>query len=330
MDEKIDFVVPWVDGGDEKWLKEKEKYRINKGEDGSNNRYRDWDNLQYWFRGVEKFAPWVNRIHFITWGHVPEWLNVDHPKLNIVKHEDYIPKEYLPVFSANPIELNIHRITGLEEKFLYLNDDTFFVNKVKPSDFFENGLPNSMVAACPYICQNDVFAKLIANDLGVINKRFDFHKIIKQNWKKWLSLRNGKRVLMTLMMLPYPGFTGFVNTHLPNAYLKSTFEEVWEEEKEILEDTCANRFRSPLDVNQHLIKYWQIAEGKFNPVNEEKIGHYYQIGRDDKMFAEDVKKNKYKIACLNDADNSVNFEREKQFINDIFNTILGEKSKFEK
>lgn len=33
-------------------------------------RYRDWDNLQYWFRGVEKFAPWVRKIHFVTWGHL--------------------------------------------------------------------------------------------------------------------------------------------------------------------------------------------------------------------------------------------------------------------
>lgn len=330
MSDKIDFVIPWVDGNDENWIKEKEKYTISKREDGADNRYRDWDNLQYWFRGVEKFAPWVNRIHFVTWGHVPKWLNTEHPKLNVVKHQDYIPEKYLPVFSANPIELNIHRIEGLEEKFLYLNDDIFLVNKVEPEDFFENNLPNSMVVACPYICQNDVFAKLIANDLGIINNQFDFRTVIKKNWRKWLSLKNGSRVLMTMMMLPYPGFTGFLNTHLPNAYLKSTFERVWKIEKEILEDTCSNRFRSPLDVNQHLFKYWQIAEGRFNPINEEKLGHYYQIGRDDKLFLKDIKKRKYKMICLNDADTSVDFEEEKEFIKKVFDTILWEKSKFEK
>ena len=26
------------------------------------------------------------------------------------KHEDYIPKQYLPTFSSHPIELNMHRI----------------------------------------------------------------------------------------------------------------------------------------------------------------------------------------------------------------------------
>ena len=35
----IDFVVTWVDGND------------------PNVRFRDWDNMQYWFRAVEKFAP---------------------------------------------------------------------------------------------------------------------------------------------------------------------------------------------------------------------------------------------------------------------------------
>ena len=153
--------------------------------------------------------------------------------------------------------------------------------------------------------------------------------MIKRDWKKWLSLKNGKRVLMTLMMLPFPGFTGFINTHLPNAYLKSVFELVWEKETEILEETCYNKFRSPLDVNQHLMKYWQIAEGLYNPMNEEKLGHYYEIGRDDKLILKDMKNKKYKIVCLNDANSSINFEEEKKYILDVFDNILPDKSEYE-
>ena len=86
MNEKIDFVIMWVDGSDPKWLEEKNKY-LDKKIDTSNaiNRYRDMGVLKYWFRGVEKFAPWVNKIHFITCGHLPIWLNADNLKLNIVK-----------------------------------------------------------------------------------------------------------------------------------------------------------------------------------------------------------------------------------------------------
>ena len=89
MNQKIDFVIMWVDGSDPAWLEEKNKY-LEKKIDTSNaiNRYRDMGLLKYWFRGVEKFTPWVNKVHFVTWGHIPSWLNTNNPKLNVVRHED--------------------------------------------------------------------------------------------------------------------------------------------------------------------------------------------------------------------------------------------------
>ena len=103
----IDFVIPWVDGSDPAWQKERDAKAAQLGSmercDNRSERYRDWDNLRYWFRGVEKFAPWVHKIYFVTWGHLPEWLDVQHPKLVIVRHEDYIPKEYLPTFNSHTI-----------------------------------------------------------------------------------------------------------------------------------------------------------------------------------------------------------------------------------
>ena len=107
----IDFVIIWVDGSDPEWRAVKNQYVPKAiGEDDQEVRYRDWDNLQYWFRGVEKYTPWVNKIHFVTWGHLPKWLNVNHPKLHIVNHKDYIPEEYLPTFNSHTIEMNLHRI----------------------------------------------------------------------------------------------------------------------------------------------------------------------------------------------------------------------------
>ena len=55
--EKIDFVIIWVDGNDPKWQKEKNKYDPKADSDNRIIRYRDWVLLNYWFRGVEKFAP---------------------------------------------------------------------------------------------------------------------------------------------------------------------------------------------------------------------------------------------------------------------------------
>lgn len=61
----IDFIMIWVDGNDPEWQKEKRKYQPGDAADDREIRYRDWDNLQYWFRAVEKFAPWVNPYHFV-------------------------------------------------------------------------------------------------------------------------------------------------------------------------------------------------------------------------------------------------------------------------
>ena len=106
---KIDFVITWVDGSDEEWLAKKRTFAENQPPienqlsierprfDSSDLRFRnDFDFLKYWFRGVEKFAPWVNQIFFVTAGHLPDWLNLQHPKFKIIRHSDFIPQEFLP------------------------------------------------------------------------------------------------------------------------------------------------------------------------------------------------------------------------------------------
>ena len=77
--EKIDVVIPWVDGSDPAWIEQKDKWFKIQNPDrmsNSNNRYQNWENLKYWFRAIEEFIPWVNNIFFITWGHVPDFLNL--------------------------------------------------------------------------------------------------------------------------------------------------------------------------------------------------------------------------------------------------------------
>ena len=88
----IDFVILWVDGNDPVWQKKRDSFRHSSGDDSA-VRYRDWENLKFWFRSVEKYAPWVRMFHFISDGQIPDWLDTGHPRIDIVDHRDFIPKE---------------------------------------------------------------------------------------------------------------------------------------------------------------------------------------------------------------------------------------------
>ena len=95
----IDFVVTWVDMDDPVWKEEFHRYSgkiDNSVNEVSVARFRDYGFLKYWFRGVAKFAPWVRKVHFVTSGQKPDWLDETHPKLNLVSHEDYIPQNTYP------------------------------------------------------------------------------------------------------------------------------------------------------------------------------------------------------------------------------------------
>lgn len=338
----IDFVVTWVDGNDANWQKEKAKYSGVENGDARVKRYREWDLLPYWFRGVEKYAPWVNKIHFVTYGHLPPWLNISNPKLNIVNHSDYIPAKYLPTFSCRPIELNLHRIPGLSENFVYFNDDMYLLRPVSESDFFRNGLPCDtaiLQATCLHgVDENkrplkpEEYNTSNVYNIPPINRNFNKKQSIKRNIGKWFSPNYGTQSIRTLLLLPWGDFSGFVSPHLPYSYNKKTFQEVWEKEEFLLDRACKHKFRDSSDVSSRLFSFWQLAAGNFYPRSLD-LGKYFGI-IDDKNRIETicstVKEKKYKIICLNDEYSGDEFEYVKQQIINSFATVFPEKSSFEK
>lgn len=339
--DKIDFVVTWVDGNDPKWKAEKAKYQNNDEGDQREERYREWDNLQYWFRAIEEYAPWYNSIHFVTFGHVPAWLKTDHPKLHIVNHEDYIPKEYLPTFSARPIEFYLHKIPGLSDKFVYFNDDMFITSKVSPDDFFHNGLPRESAilnisippvrdAKGNVIEDQNLYLSSLYN-VFAINRHFKKNATIKHNLSKWINYRYGLEQIRTLLLLPWGDFAGFADTHLPYSLLKTTFDDVWKMEEATLKRACEHKFRMSTDVSGRLITWWQIASGHFYP-RRVKDSKFFQITDNEKNnqeIFEAIKKKKYKMICINDKVSNGLFVEKRDQLKEAFETLLPTKSSFE-
>lgn len=303
----IDFVIPWVDGSDPEWQKEKQKYHGEEtvSSDSRASRFRDWGLLKYWFRGVEQCAPWVRRIYFITNGQLPDWLNLDAEKLVHVKHMDYMPEEYLPTFSANPIEMNLHRIEDLSEHFVFFNDDFFLLQPVSPEYFFRDGLPVYANELRPIVARRGSkgMANIYVNDISVINERFKTKEIV-QNRKNWFSLRthNWRVVLLNLYYARAENCVGFRNPHYAAPMRKSTLELLWKEEPELLDATSRRRFRDSRDVNQYLMRYWQYATNQFAPEKAEKIGKYWEIKNNNDIICSAIRKKQFSQVCLNDMD----------------------------
>ena len=332
---EIDFVIPWVDGNDPEWRRRKNAFLGTPAEDEREERYRDWGLLPYWFRGVEQFAPWVRKVFFICDQEPPAWLNRNHEKLVIVRHEDYLPEEYRPAFSANPIELNIHRIDGLSDSFVYFNDDTFLIRKVDKEFFFKDGLPRDS-ALLNTIPTDDLVRNpnghiltFFLNDASYINKDYNFRECFRNNISKWLHPCYGKDLIRNLMLCTWPRFVGSVEPHLPQAFLKSSFEDAWEQDYAILDQTSRHHIRNDLDVNQWLIRLRQIMEGKFS-VRKPLRGAVYTIGENDMLMCEELRRQKHPMVCLNDFSMTPEaFRASKEELHKTFRDLLPYRSAFE-
>lgn len=330
---EIDFVLPWVDGADPAWQAQKARFAPAEGQDAREARFRDWGTLRYWFRGVERFAPWVRKIHFITWGHVPDWLRLDHPKVNLVRHEDYIPAQYLPTFSSHPIELNIHRIQGLSDHFVYFNDDIFLTAPMREEDFFRHGLA---VDTCAFgVAQSrtysGTFAHVFVNNTALINSAMSRKNCRRLAMRKWLSPANGlKNVARTLALVQFPYFTGFSCTHLAVAYEKRTFEEVWEAAPGPLDATCRRRFRSIADMSQLAMRSWRLAKGDFVPAKLRGKACFFHAADGARVGAKYILEGAYPMLCLNDEAAGFDFETEKRRLLDAFAQALPDKCSFER
>lgn len=328
----IDAVILWVDGNDGVWQKERDKYIGDVSQDFRTNRYRDWDNLQFIFRGIEKFAPWIRKVFLVTCGHYPKWLNLNCEKLVLVKHSDFISEEYLPTFSSRAIDLNLHRIPQLSEHFIYFNDDMFLTNYVKPRDFFRNGLPTDMFSERPLFSGNGVFSHNILNIFDILNKHFQRKDVLKKNIAKILNPKYGLVFFynLTWYICPYKKFSALYNNHLPMGYRKSTFETVWKVEPEIMKQTVSNKFRSLTDVNQFIFNYWALLTGEFVPINTNHQGKLYLIkDKDNTQLFRDICRQKYKRICVNDECSDEIYSVVKENLNQCLESILPENSIFE-
>ena len=334
MEDTVDIFLTWVDGDDQEWNKMRQKYAVYNNEIQARvngiQRYRNWNNLKYIFRGIELYMPWVRKVYFVTCGQIPDFLNVKNEKLVIINHEDYIPK-YLPTFNSNTIEMNLFRIKGIAQNVLLFNDDTFVIEPIPKSYFIKNGKPCDeaieRIIGRPHL----IYSKNMINNAWIINKYFDKKKVKKENWIKWYNVAYGKDIIRNIIMNYFNMFEGLRNPHEPFLLRKDICEKIWEYEPELLDIASNNKFRNESDVTQYVIRYWNIFEGNFIPRKHK--GKAFTVSEQNyKEIADAIRTKKFPLVSVDEnADIPLEkFEIVRDEINSAFESVMPQKSSFEK
>jgi hypothetical protein len=147
----IDVVYTWVDSSDPDWIALKDYIVHGRMSDARFPDPRHADSeIRASLEGTLVNAPWVRNVYIVTMRpQAPACLTngtsdviekaVADGRVRIVHHDELGLDA--PTFSSHAIESVIHRIPGLSERYLYLNDDVYIVNPVEERHFFAGPYP---------------------------------------------------------------------------------------------------------------------------------------------------------------------------------------------
>jgi hypothetical protein len=246
----IDVVYTWVDGNDPDWRERKARALRENGwvtevsdQTANDSRYASRDELCYSMRALHAFAPWVRHVFLVTDGQVPAWLDTGNPRITVVPHKEIFGDTgRLPTFNSQAIESRLHRIPGLAEHFLYLNDDVFLGRPVPPEMFFT---PGGLTRFFPSTALVDSAPRqpgdAPANSAGKNNRR-----LIQEAFG---------RVLTRKMK------------HTPHPSRRSVLAEIELRFAEHVEATAGHQFRHPDDIAllSSLQQYYAYLTGRAAP-----------------------------------------------------------------
>ncbi len=250
IDFAVDAVYTWVDGSDPAWRARKaQALRANPWVTGgsahtaNSSRFACREELRYSLRSLHCFAPWIRRVFLVTDGQLPAWLDTAHPNLIPVRHAEIFGSSgRLPTFNSHAIESRLHRIPGLAEHFLYLNDDVFLGRPVSPRLFFS---PGGVTRFFPSPALVDS-APSSPGDLPVNAAAKNNRRLIEQAFG---------RVLTRKMM------------HTPHPCRRSVLAEIADRFAPTVEATARHQFRHPDDLSMlsSLQQYYGYLSGRAVP-----------------------------------------------------------------
>lgn len=327
----IDIVITWVDGNDPEWQEDFNLYSPHKRELA---RFQDLGTLRYLFRGIEACLPWYRKIHLITYGHLPNWLDINFSRLNIVTHEQIMPTSCLPTFNSQAIEMAFGNIPDLADKFIYFNDDMFVLEPMAKTSFFHKGRPVENIRLCSL---NEIslnshaiheMSKIIIKELK--NKGL-LHRIQLFTSTNFSLKRNLNNLLHILM--------NAINTidcnHFPQPLLKKSIQDVYHDFPNEVQETMKRKFRSPIDFNQWAYRFMGISRGDIYHGNNsvKNLFILFQSAADLSQKLKTLNREHIAMLCLGEHGDNVFPEADyplvRTLLSDFFEAIFPQKSSFE-
>lgn len=306
----IDIVVPFYNNTDKKWQKVLKEYMLKENSNDrqivGDERYRDWDCFKYWFRCVEENCKWVNKVFLIvaSESQVPDWLDKTNPKLRIVYHNEYIPKELLPTFNTFTIEDYICKIKDLSNNFVYCNDDYYFLNPVSKHLFFIDDYPVYRDIGEPIIKFGTYWLESTDGTFyNVLNNGMDLQLKICGDKSKWYAL-----------------------DHLPNAHKKDFENEIIDSYYENFINANKTGFRDKYKYSNHVFTCLYRDMKSYYKFDNYYNSCYVTIKSDTNF--DDFKD--YDMVCFNDTEQLDDFETTKNKMVQFFEKKFPKKSSFEK
>lgn len=282
FDKPIDIVFTWVDSSDPTW---QQAFRATAEAHGRRldeasldpARFTSRDELRYALRAVWMYCGWVDNIYVVTAGQRPPWL-VDHPHLHVVDHADIFPESALPTFNSHSIEATLHRIAGLNEHFIYFNDDMLVTRPLRPEDFFH---PNGL----PYWFPSDARVPGVEHD--------------ETQAVDTAAIRGRE-----LLQRHFGRITPYKPLHSPYPLLRSVLDEIESRFPDVIDRTRHSRFRSPgdLSVAASFGQHYAFATGRAIAGNIESEYVHVESGRLDRHLDRIRLDRTIATCCINETE----------------------------
>lgn len=299
-DQPIDIVLCWVDGDAPEMKVKREAFlsgSVEKRQEsiGGDTRYRNIGEIKYCIASINIFASFIRKIFIITDRQQPdiapylEDLSINNPiPVEIVDHSVIFNgyEEYLPTFNSRSLETLLWRIPDLSEKFILMNDDFAFIDRVSPEDFF---------IGSKSICYGDWYPTLWAELLRALKPK-----------KKGIKQVGFKDSMLNALKIMGGGCRFICLSHTPRALKKSFYEDFFAKNNELVIRNIRDKFRTAEQFNsQELFYLHEYKEGRCIVRPAREYAHYLKPRRRKDYIENKIKKfskEKRLFLCMNSLD----------------------------